>query len=139
MVKSLTGSGNDYYPVQVRVRGGMLHFQARGAYGNRDYGAAYDSQAEIALLGWLLAQDNTSPSLAGSGKAYVPAQAKADGDGGVHVQVAGKALNRTYGASFNLTGVDACYFAEWLDSQEGEEDSCDESDNDADITVATLA
>lgn len=151
MVKSMASSGKEgYIPIQLRVNGGRLHIQAAGSEGNRTYGFALDSEADVRLVDWLMSVSKPLPSLANSGRSYTAAQARASDNNEVHVQVAGEALNRSYGASFDLTGEDANGFSEWLeheasyrDDTNGDDSSDDNDEDDGDednrTIVATLA
>jgi hypothetical protein len=101
-----------YVAVQVAVNpdGESVHLQARGPEGNRSYGIALDLEIPADVASWIKNQEHTLVSLADTGREYVPAQA-CTRDGDVHFQVPGTKLNRSYGASFNVSS-DA--FASWL-------------------------
>ncbi len=101
--ESLAGTGVQYRKMQARRwEGTLLHFQIDGEKINRKYGASFTVQAPEDIIEAVEAANDTTVSLAGSGKEYAILQAKQVGDSEIHVQVAGSSGNRDYGASFNV-------------------------------------
>lgn len=102
-MESLAGTKIEpYWSVQGRIKGSYLHVQAKG-HGNREYGVAVEIYVPAYFRCWLEAQNHTLNSLAGSGKRYVPMQARlADKSDTVRFQVKGTEGNRDYGYAFDI-------------------------------------
>ncbi len=110
VTESAAGTGKKYALALMRVRDDGLHFQvfAPGAFGaNRNYGFSFttglpegaDALVDSAILKAL--------SLAQTGPKYAvvavnPRNGKGLGETILHVQVRGRKINRSYGASFDV-------------------------------------
>lgn len=108
--KSLA-SDKTYLMAQLRRKAGRAHFQVLHATEvNRSYGLAFgvplsDGNNEDAMA--TIEKLNIQPvaSLAKTNRVYYPVQVVSYGDGVLHVQSRGPAVNRPYGVAVDFTNV----------------------------------
>ncbi len=107
MEKSLATGSETYVKLQGSIReDGLLHIQGRGPEVNRPYGVATDQDLDTDLcLGtevtkWLKNLPTDLHSLV-SDRKYFPILGR-DKTNYFHIQIPGPALNRDYGAAFDL-------------------------------------
>lgn len=110
LVESLAGTGKAYIAAQVREKGGRAHFQVSCPTVNRSYGWAFDLPLDgfSPLTALKLSGASLVPSLAGTGRMYLPVQIRPYPGGVLHVQAGSEAAigacpeRRAYGVATNI-------------------------------------